>query len=82
MALEKELARFEELKTDLIANHNGKFALIQGEQFIGAFDSAENAYTEGVKRFGRTEFLVRKISEREPVYTNQALCLGLINAHL
>lgn len=82
MALEKELARFEQLKANLLANHNGKFALIQGDDFIGAFDSAENAYTEGVKRFGRTEFLVRKIADREPVYTNQALSLGLINAHL
>ena len=82
MALEKELARFEALKPTLVASYDGKFALIKGDDFIGAYDSAENAYTEGVKRFGRTEFLVRKVTEREEIYINKALCLGMMNAHL
>ena len=82
MALEKELATFEKMKPSLMTNHNGKFALIKDEDFIGAFDNAENAYTEGVNRFGRTEFLVKKISEKDEVYTNKSLYLGLVNAHL
>ena len=81
MPLEKELARFEQLKGNLVANHNGKFALIKGDEFLGAFDSAENAYAEGVKRFGRDEFLVRRVSEKPEVYTNKALSLGLLSAH-
>jgi hypothetical protein len=82
MALEKELAFFARMKPELLKNYDGKFALIRDEEFIGAFDSAENAYAEGVKRFGRESFLVKKISEQEEVYRNQALALGLMHARL
>jgi hypothetical protein len=80
MALEKELALFAKMKPDLLKNHGGKFVLIRGEEFIGAYDSAENAYAEGVKRFGRESFLVKKVTEQEEVYRNQALALGLTHA--
>lgn len=82
MALEKEIAFYEKVKLELLKNHSGKFALIYGEDYIGAFDTAEYAYGEGVKRFGAKPFLVRKISETEEVYRNQALTLGLIHARL
>lgn len=80
--LEQELQHFQTIKTDLLKTHAGKFALIKGVEFIGAFDSADNAYSEGVKRFGKESFLVKKISETEEVYRNQALNLGLMNARL
>jgi hypothetical protein len=82
MALEKELALFAKLKPELLKNHAGKFVLIREEEFIGAYDSAENAYAEGVKRFGREPFLVKKVTEQDEVYRNQALSLGLMHARL
>jgi hypothetical protein len=82
VALERELKYFETIKRELLGNHAGKFALIKGEEFIGAFDSADNAFKEGVERFGKEIFLVKKISEDEEVYRNQALFLGLTNAHI
>lgn len=80
MALEKELALYARMKPDLLKAYQGKFVLIRGEEFIGAYDSAENAYAEGVKRFGRESFLVKKVTEQEEVYRNQALSLGLMHA--
>jgi hypothetical protein len=82
MPLEKELALYERTKAELLKAHNGKFALIHGEDFCGAFDSAENAYSEGVKRFGQEPFLIKKIAAQEEVYRNQALSLGLMHARL
>jgi hypothetical protein len=82
MALEKELALFAKMKPDLLKTYDGKFVLIRGEEFIGAYDSAENAYGEGVKRFGRESFLVKKVTDKEEVYKNQALSLGLMHARL
>lgn len=82
MTLEQELAHFDRIKADLLKNHLGKFALIKGDQFFGAFDNPSNAYDEGVSRFGRDLFLVKRISEQEEVYRNQALALGLINARI
>lgn len=80
MPLEKELATYEKMKAELLKTYDGKFVVIHGEEFCGAFDAAENAYTEGVKRFGREPFLMKKVAEQEEVYRNQALSLGLMHA--
>jgi len=82
MPLEIELALFEKMKPELLKNHEGKFILIRGDDFLGAFDTAENAYAEGVKRYGRESFLVKKVTAQEEVYRNQALSLGLIHARI
>lgn len=82
MPLEKELALFDKMKTELLKNHEGKFVLMHGDEFLGAYDTAENAYAEGVKRYGRDPFLVKKVSQQEEVYRNQALALGLMNARI
>jgi hypothetical protein len=82
MPLEKELALFETKKAELLKTHEGKFALIHGDQFVDAFDTAENAYDEGVKQFGKEPFLVKKISPDPEVYRNQAFMLGLMNARI
>lgn len=82
MALETEIAAFARMKPDLLKAYDGKFALMHANDFLGAFDSAENAYAEGVKQFGREPFLVRRIAEEEGVYRNQALAVGLVHARL
>jgi hypothetical protein len=80
--LDRELAHFGKIKEELLKNHPNKFALIKDEDFIGAFDSATNAYEAGVQRVGNVVFLVKKITAEEEVYRNQALDLGLLNARL
>jgi hypothetical protein len=82
MPLEKELALYGKMKADLLKTYDGKFVLIHGEEFCGAFDTAENAYSEGVKRFGQEPFLVKKVTAQEEIYRNQALSLGLMHARL
>ena len=82
MPLEKELALFEAKKAELLQNYSGKFALIHEDQFIDAFDTAENAYEAGVSKFGKSPFLIKKISQEPEVYRNQALALGLMNARI
>lgn len=82
MPLEKELANYEKMKAELLKTYEGKFVVFHGDEFCGAFDTAENAYGEGVKRFGREAFLVKKVTAKEEVYRNQALSLGLIHARI
>ena len=82
MPLDTELATFEKIKADLLRNHSGKFALIKGENFVGAFDTPDNAYAEGVGLYGRDPFLVKRIAEHEEVYRNQAFVPGLMNARI
>ena len=82
MPLERELATFEKLKDELLKNHRDKFALIHGEDFIGAFDTPEAAYSAGIQAFGKEPFLVKRIAAKEEVYRNQALSLGLMHARI
>lgn len=81
MELREELAFFEANRASWLAEHKGKFALIKGSTLVGVFDTAENAYVEGVQRFGNVPFLIKQILEEEPVVHLPALTLGLLRAH-
>lgn len=83
MELERELAYFESIKGDLLAKqHEGKFALIKEEQLFGTFSRSEDAYAEGVKRFGKTPFLIKQILRKEKTDHLPAVSLGVLNARL
>jgi hypothetical protein len=66
MALEQELATFEQLKAELLTSHFGRFAVIRGEDFIGAFVNPAEAYRQGFLRSSGRPFLVKRISHQEP----------------
>lgn len=66
-ALDTELEYFESIKDELLKYNRGKFAVIQGQELAGIWDSGESAYLKGVERFGLKSFLVRRIEEEEEV---------------
>jgi hypothetical protein len=76
------LETFNKLKNDLLKSYKDKFALIHGEEFVGAFDTPDAAYQAGINKFEKKLFLVKRISEQEEVYRNQALALGLMHARI
>ena len=80
MALETELKYFNDHREKWLVDHKGKYALVKGQELVGTFDTAENAYVEGVRRFGNTAFLVKQILDEEPVVHVPALTLGLLSA--
>jgi hypothetical protein len=82
MVLEAELETYFGMKTDLLAAHYGKFALIRGDDFLGAFDTAEDAYAQGVSQFGRTPFLVKRIAHEDEAHRNFAYASGLMHARI
>lgn len=65
--LRDELAFFNEKKDELLRTHPGQFALIKGRTLLGIFPTREEAYAEGVQRFGGESFLVHRVVEEEPV---------------
>ena len=60
--LARELATFERLREQLVGEALNKFALINGDDFVAAYDSENDAVNEGYRRFGREPFLVKQIS--------------------
>ena len=82
LPLEVEIQFFEQNKDKFLADHAGKFVVIHGEQFLGAYDTVESAYNAGIQAFGDQQFLVREATSSGQNLTNLALMHGLINAHL
>ncbi len=82
MQLDIELKFFDQKRKELLAHHQGKFALIKEQALIDVFDSAEAAFVTGVQRFGNVPFLVKQILSEDPVEHLPALIYGLTHASL
>lgn len=82
MALEKELEFYKEHLNEWLAHYEGKFAVIKGTELIGTFTKMEEAYGEGVKRFGSEAFLIKRVAKDEPTEEIPAYFLGLSNARI
>ncbi|MFB3880551.1 MAG: hypothetical protein ACE149_04770 [Armatimonadota bacterium] len=80
-ALKDELAFYERNKPEFLLEHEGKFVLIKDSQLIGVFESAEQAYAEGLDKLGNVPFLIKQVAREEAVESIPALHLGLIRAH-
>lgn len=70
MALENELQYYRLHLIDMLGVNDvneGKFAVIKGNDFQGAFDTYEEALEVGYTRYGLVPFLVKKIEKCESV---------------
>jgi len=77
-----ELSAFEKRKAELLEFCEGRFAVLKGEHFLGAFDSHLAAYSAGLKEWGNVPFLIKQVLRQERSETMPALVLGLIHANL
>lgn len=77
--LDQELQTYMAAREHLEREHMGKFVLIKGSDVVGAYDSFETAADEGLRRFGRSEFLIRKVGEEE-THLSAAILYGLTGA--
>ena len=59
--LEKELAYFEQHRSELLGRAKGKFALIKNETLVDTFDGQADAIRAGYRKFGNEPFLVKQI---------------------
>lgn len=66
MALEKELATYQ-AKLPELKQHEGKFALIHGDDVVDFFSTYEDAIKAGYQNFRLEPFLVKRVLTTEPV---------------
>jgi len=67
MALEREQETFKR-KLPELKEAEGKFALIQGDDFVGVFGTYEDAMAAGYQKFELNPFLVKQIQAVEQVH--------------
>ena len=78
MALEQEMACFEEQRETLAADHHGKYALVYGQEVHGFFDTPLDAYEDAIRnKIPPGSFLIQKcvLKEEEEIsvfYTTRA----------
>jgi len=80
--LKEELAFFEEKKAELLGKYLGQFALIKGRTLVGVFSAREEAYRQGVEKFGSEPFLIKQIVEKETPEQVPLLAFTLRSARL
>ena len=79
--LETERQFFDEHIEQFRSQYAGKFVVIKLQEFVGAFDTIDEALAEGAGRFGLDSFLVRHIGDVPREVSVPALTLGLLRAH-
>ena len=67
-AFEQELAAYEKQKEALIADSEGKYALVIGDKIEGVWGTYEDALQQGYKLRGLDPFLVKKIENPETIH--------------
>lgn len=63
--LEKELAKYEAVKNELLGTTEGKYVLIRNDEVAGAFDSFPDAVRAGYQKYGNVPFLVKQVAATE-----------------
>lgn len=66
MALETEIATYEQKREELERHYMGKFVVIQNGDIVGAYDTFANAAAMAVARFGRGPYLIRQVGAPPP----------------
>ena len=59
--LNEEITAYENFRSDLEANHMGKWVIVHDRKLIGIYDSFELATEDAVRKFGRGPFLIRQV---------------------
>lgn len=56
-----------ELPRLLAEGHEGKWALIKGDEIIGLYDTLDDGYRAGLERYLGQQFLVQPVREWQPL---------------
>ena len=65
--LKAEIETYEKHRSQLVADAEGKFALIHGSEVFGTFDTYEDALGTGYRQYGLEPFMVQQILGVEQV---------------
>ena len=63
--LETELATYERMRPELLAKHEGAYALVHKDRLVGTFESRRDAINGGYQQLGHVPFLVKQVVEVE-----------------
>lgn len=71
--LNREIAEYTNRKDELEANHNGKWVVFHDDEFVGSFDTLDEAAVAAAKRFGLGPYLIRQVGAPAPRLSSSVL---------
>ncbi len=81
MALEQELAYYNQRKPELLEHYLGQFALIKKRELLGTYTTLNEAFEAGIQKLGNKAFLIKQVAETDETIHFPALSVGMISAH-
>ena len=82
MALETEIALYNELLPRLLESSLGKYVAIKGNDLIGVFDDMNEGYRAALAKDGVTNFLLRPVRPKEPVLDATNIQFGIVRVRV
>ena len=67
--LENEVKFFETNRASLRADHPDRFVVIKEERVVGAYETFEDAYKDGIRQLGNVPMLIRHVDQEDEVHT-------------
>lgn len=77
----EEYKFYSTIKSSLLKDSEGKYALIKGHELLGLFDTDMDAYQIGISKFGNVPFLIIRLTSEDESYWMPTLELGLLDAN-
>lgn len=71
--LEREIAAYTNRKDELEANYNGRWVVFHDDEFIGSFDTLDEAAVAAAKRFGLGPYLIRQVGAPAPSLSSSVM---------
>ena len=62
MAFEREKLFYSQHREEWLLQHQGKFAVIQGEKLVGTFATIEDAHEQALRRLREERFLIVRLN--------------------
>lgn len=59
--LSKEIAAYDTMRSELEADHPGKWVILHDEVLVGVYEAFDEAASEAIQRFGRGPYLIREV---------------------
>jgi hypothetical protein len=78
--LDIERQFYTENLPSLLNDYRGRYIVVKEKTVAGPFATADEALSEGARRYGLQPFLVRLVTEEQPEVSIPALTLGLLHA--
>ena len=77
-AIRREIAAYDEMRTELEAEHLGKWVIVRNRELVDIYETFEEAAEAAIARFGRGPYHIREVGDERVLQLPPAVAFGLL----